>query len=122
MQRRHGTDVEALRDQWLATHEEDLAEIGRYVVAMEIADLEFLMDPRLFYGPPRLLVRRGGQTAEVWLDEDDLRFIRTGPFTEADRRRILALVETHVDELIAWWFHFREDFKRGRLRRNPMTW
>jgi hypothetical protein len=43
-------------------------------------------------------------------------------FTEADRRRILALVETHVDELIGWWFHFREDFKRGRLRRNPMTW
>jgi hypothetical protein len=76
----------------------------------------------LFYGPTRLLVRLGGKTAEVWLDEDDLRFSRTGSFTEADRRRILALVETHVDELIGWWFHFREDFKRGRLWRNPMTW
>jgi hypothetical protein len=122
MEARHGMDVEALRAQWLATHEEDLDDIGRYAVAMEVADLELLMDPRLFYGPPRLLVRRGGKTAEVWLHEDDLRFSRPGPFTEAERRRILALVGKHVDELIGWWFHFREDFKRGRLRRNPMTW
>jgi hypothetical protein len=122
METRGGADVQALRDQWLMTRQEGLEEIGRYAVAMEIADLELLMDPRLLYGPPRLLVRRGGKTAEVWLDSDDLRFSRTGPFTEADRRRILALVEKHGDELIGWWFHFREDFKRGRLRRNPMAW
>jgi hypothetical protein len=33
--------------------------------------------------------------------------------------RILAQGEKHVDELIGWWFHFPEDFNRGRLRRDP---
>ncbi len=122
MANRYGIDLEALRDQWLATHEEDLDEIGRYAVAMQVGDLEFLMDPRLFYGPPRLLVRRGAETAEIWLGEDDLHFTRTGPFQDAEQLQILLAVDDNMDELIERWFWYREDFKRGRLRRNPMTW
>ncbi|MFO7894223.1 MAG: hypothetical protein R6U63_10845 [Longimicrobiales bacterium] len=122
MSNRYGIDLKELRAQWLATHREDLDEIGHYAVAMELGDLELLMDPRLFYGPPRLLVRREARTAEIWLDEEDLHFTRSGPFTEPERRRILEQVEENLDELTWRWFSYREDFKRGRLARNPMTW
>ncbi len=91
-----------------------------YALVLNVEEFEFLIDPRELWKPPRVLVRRGWQEAEVWLD-DDLDFRKPGRFKRRDEARILALVREHQDELLDAWFHLKEDVRRDRLERNLLV-
>lgn len=99
------------------------APAGLYVLALEVGDFEFLIEPRLLWGPPRVLVRRGGRLAEVWLDESDVAFTSRHPsrLSRFEKRRVLGMVEGHFDELCDVWFAVREDARRGRLERHVLV-
>ncbi len=94
---------------------------GRYGLALERDGLEFLVDPRLLWKPPRVLVRGVDASAEVWLWEDDISFVGPTDFPAADQDRILALVRDHLEELLNTWYNLREDMRRGRLGRNLLV-
>lgn len=101
---------------WL--HEDDVPW-GRYAFALEQDGLEVLMDPALFWGPPRVLVRHSGRMIEIWLAEDDVSVTSRSAHLSADlERRSLELVRERLEELEELWFHLRNDAKRGRLSRN----
>lgn len=89
-----------------------------YALVLEADGFQFLVDPRDLWKPPRLIVRRGYITAEVWLDETDISFVRPNKFSARDQTRILALVREKVDELLMWWVSLKDDARRGRLEGN----
>lgn len=94
---------------------------GRYALAHEEEGLQFLIDPALLWGPARVLVRRGGGDAEVWLDDGDLSLTRPSRFPPALERRALELVRQNLEDLSSLWYHLRNDARRGRLSRNAFT-
>lgn len=95
---------------------------GRYGLALERDGFEFLLELRLLRMAPRVLVRRGARTAEVWLWEDDLALVRPSDFDAATDDRVLTLVADHFEELLDTWYHLREDMRRGRLGRNLLVY
>lgn len=94
---------------------------GRYVLVLEMDDFEFLLDPGHFWGPPRVVVRRGSGEAEAWLYEEGVELTRPSRFGRFAERRALDLVRDHAEELRDAWFRVREDDKRGRLGRNLLV-
>ena len=97
---------------------EQSAPPGRFALVMEVDDLEFLVDPGLLWGPPRVAVRRGLRVAEIWLHPDGPALSSLGRFTELEERRLLALVSEHLEDLTDAWFNLRQDRRRGRLHRH----
>lgn len=93
---------------------------GSYALALEEEGFEFLLDPALLAGPPRVLVRRAGGDAEIWLD-DDVSLTRPSSFPPARERRALELVRQNLEDLSSLWYHLRNDLRRGRLSRNFFT-
>lgn len=92
----------------------------RYVLVHEAEGYQFLIDPRALWKPPRVLVRRSHAEAEIWLDEDNVSFMRSR--LDADTERlVLALVSDNLDELLMWWYTLRDDVRRGRLERNVLV-
>ena len=92
-----------------------------YALVLEADDFEFLIDPRDLWKPARVLVRRGYAEGQVWLDEEDVSFVKPSKFGTRDEGRVLALVREHMDELLDSWFNLREDVRRGRLERNTLV-
>ena len=97
---------------------EEAAPAGRFALVKEVDDVEFLVDPRLLWGPPRLVVRRGLRVAEIWLHPEGPEASRPGSIGVVEERRLLVLVAEHLDDLTSAWFDLREDRRRGRPRRN----
>ena len=92
-----------------------------YALVLQEAEFEFLIDPRDLWSVPRVVVRSGWREAEVWLDEQGVSFRKSGKFGKRDERRIIDLVDEHLDELLDAWFHLREDVRRDRLDRNILV-
>ena len=91
-----------------------------YALVLETEGFEFLIDPALLWKPPRVLVRRGYLTTEVWLDETDISFMKPSKFSIRDQSRILDLVRENFDDLSMWWISLKDDVRRGRLERNVL--
>lgn len=106
-------------DARAAELEARLARYGRHVIALEADGFEILMDARLFWGPPKVIVRRGGRTLEVWLDPEDTHVLLNRGFSDVEERRALNLVRDRTEELENLWFSFRNDWKMHRLDRLP---
>ena len=100
---------------------EEAVAPGMFALVKKIDDVEFLVDPQLLWGPPRVAVRRGSGVLEVWLDPEGPEVSRPGAFTVFEQRRLVALVAEHLDDLTSAWFNLREDRRRGRLRRNLLV-
>jgi hypothetical protein len=96
-----------------------LARYGRYVLALEADGFEVLMDARLFWGPPKVIVRWRGRTLEVWLDPEDTHVLLNRGFSDVEERRALNVVRDHMHDLEALWYSFRNDWKMDRLERLP---
>jgi hypothetical protein len=92
----------------------------RYALVHEAEGFQFLIDPRALWKPPRVMVRRGHMEAEIWLDEDDLSFMRSRLDANTERL-VLALVSEKLDELLMWWYALKDDVRRGRLERNVLV-
>jgi hypothetical protein len=92
-----------------------------YALVLETDGFQFLIDPRLLWKPPRVLVRRGSIQTEVWLDETDISFLKASRFSVRDQTMILKLVEENLDELLNWWVGLKDDLRRGRLERNVLV-
>lgn len=45
----------------------------RYALVLEVDHFEVLIELRHLWKPPRVVVRRGARTAEIWLFDDDVR-------------------------------------------------
>ena len=93
---------------------------ARYALVLEAEGCQFLIDPRALWKPPRVMVRRGHAEAEIWLDEDDVSFMRSRLDAQAERL-VLALVKENIDELLMWWYTLKDDVRRGRLERNVLV-
>jgi hypothetical protein len=106
-------------DARAAEMERRLDRFGRYVLALELEGIQILMEPRLFWGPPKVLVRRGTRTLEIWLDPDNLHVLVNRGFSDVEERRALHLVRERTDELTDLWYGFRNDWKQDRLERLP---
>ena len=89
-----------------------------YAFVLEADGFEFLIDPAELWKPPRVLVRSGWRQAEVWLDEENISFRRSGRFGQREEAKILALVRENLGDFLAAWFRLREDVRRDRLDRN----
>jgi hypothetical protein len=92
----------------------------RYALVLEAEGCQFLIDPRALWKPPRVVVRRGHAEAEIWLDEDDVSFMRSSLDAHAERL-VLALVSEKLEELLMWWYTLKDDVRRGRLERNVLV-
>jgi hypothetical protein len=92
----------------------------RYALVLEAEGCQFLIDPRALWKPPRVVVRCGHMEAEIWLDEDDVSFMRSRLDADAERF-VLALVREKLDELLMWWCTLKDDVRRGRLERNVLV-
>jgi hypothetical protein len=95
-------------------------ERGVYALVLEEDGYEFLIDTRDLWKPPRVLVRRGYADGEVWLDEDDVSFVKSR-FLPRDEKRVLALVREHIDDLLMRFLTLKDDVRRGRLGRNLLV-
>lgn len=62
---------------------------GIYALVLEAEGFEFLMDTRELWKPPRVLVRGGRVEAEIWLDEDNVSFMKEPGLGARDEARIL---------------------------------
>jgi len=82
---------------------------------LEAEGFEFLMDTRELWKPPRVLVRGERVEAEVWLDEDDVSFMKEPGLGARDEARILGLVHEHLDDLILAWLSLKDDVRQDRL-------
>ncbi|MGH7460712.1 MAG: DUF4160 domain-containing protein [Longimicrobiales bacterium] len=91
-----------------------------YALVLETDGFEFLIDPAELWKPPRVLVRRGWNEAEVWLDEE-VEVRKPGRFSRQDEARILGLVSTHLEDLLNCWFRLKDDVRRDRLDRNHLV-
>lgn len=96
-------------------------EYPPYALVLEIDRFELLIDTRLLWKPPRVLVRRGYQEAEVWLDETDISIMRS-KFGERDEEVVLTLVRDNFDDLLCWWCSLKDDVRRDRLERNTLVY
>lgn len=94
---------------------------GRYAYAFEADGFEVLIDPTLFWGPPRVLVRGAGGEAEIWLDEDYVALTRPSVLSPDRARLALELVERRVGALTDLWFELRNDAALGRLSRHAFV-
>ncbi len=92
-----------------------------YALVLETEGYEFLIDTRDLWKPEWVCVRRGVETAAVWLDEDDVSFMKPPRFRPAEREQVLALVREHLDELLYAWCSLKDDVRRGRLGRNLLV-
>lgn len=92
-----------------------------YALVLETDDFQFLIDPRDLWKPPRVTVRRGYVETELWLDENDISFMKASKFGVRDQERILALTRENFDELLMWWCTLKDDVRRGRLERNVLV-
>ncbi|MGQ0563242.1 MAG: hypothetical protein ACT443_15385 [Gemmatimonadota bacterium] len=92
-----------------------------YALVLETDGFEFLIDPRDLWKPPRLVVRRGWQSAEVWLDENDVSFLKPSRFSVRDQTLILRLVRENIDDLSMSWMSLKNDVRMGRLERNALV-
>jgi len=92
-----------------------------YALVHEEEDFQFLVDPRDLWRPPRLIIRRGYVTAEVWLDEEDISFMKPNKFSVRDQTRILAIVRENADDLLDYWASLKNDVRMGRLERNVLV-
>ena len=92
-----------------------------YALVLQAEGYQFLIDPALLWKPPRVLVRRGYQQAEVWLDETDISFMKPNRFSLRDHTRILQLVRENFDDLSGLWCSLKNDVRRGRLERNTLV-
>jgi hypothetical protein len=92
-----------------------------YALILEVEGLEFLVDPALLWKPPRVTVRQGYLSAEVWLDETDISFVKPSRLSVRDQTRILRLVRENFDELLMCWCSLKNDVRRGRLERNVLV-
>jgi hypothetical protein len=89
---------------------------------MEEDGFQFLFDTRDLWKPPRVLVRRGYSEGDVWLDEDDVSFMKPDRFLPRDEKRVLSLVREHLDDLLYSWCCLRDDVRQGRLEeRNELV-
>ena len=86
-----------------------------YALVHEQDGLQFLIDPRDLWKPPRLIVRRGQTTTLVWLDETDISFMKPSKFSVRDQEHILKLVRENLDDLIYSWCSLKNDVRRDRL-------
>lgn len=91
-----------------------------YALILETEDFQFLIDPRDLWKPPRVVARKGWLTAEVWLDETDLSFMKPSCFSVREQTRILELVRENLDDLLMGWCTLKDDVRRGRLERNVL--
>ncbi|MGH7481561.1 MAG: DUF4160 domain-containing protein [Longimicrobiales bacterium] len=94
---------------------------GLFAPVLEVDDLEFMIDPLQLRGPARVTVRRGDATAVVWLDHDGASLDESHGLSPFEERRVVRLVEEHLDELSDRWYGLREDLRRGRLGRNLLV-
>ncbi len=92
-----------------------------YALVLETEGYEFLSDTRDLWRPEWVLVRRGPESADVWLDDEDVSFMTPPHMRPADRERVLELVHEHVDELLYAWCSLKDDVRRGRLGRNLLV-
>jgi hypothetical protein len=92
-----------------------------YALVQEADGFEFLIDPQMLWKPPRVLVRRGYLTTEVWLDETDISFMKASKFSVRDQSLILKLVRENFDDLLAMWASLKNDVRMGRLERNVLV-
>ena len=92
----------------------------RLALVLEAEGCQVLIDPRALWKPPRVVVRRGHAEAEIWLDEDNVSFMRSRLDAHAERL-VLALVKENLDELLMWWYTLRDDVRRGRLERHVLV-
>ncbi len=90
-----------------------------YALVLETEGYELLIDTRDLWRPEWVCVRRGLETAAVWLD--DVSFVKPPRLPPAERRRVLALVREHADELLDAWYSLKDDVCRGRLERNLLV-
>ena len=91
-----------------------------YALILETESFQFLLDPALLWKPPRVRVRRGYLSTEVWLDKADISFMKASKFSVRDQARILGLVRENFDELLMSWSALKEDARHGRLERNAL--
>lgn len=92
-----------------------------YALVLESDGFEFLIDTRDLWRPAWVYVRRGCETADVWLDDDDVSFVRPPRLRPGDQERVLEIVREHVDDLNMAWLSLKDDVRRGRLERNLMV-
>jgi len=74
---------------------------------MQTEGFDFLTDTRDLWKPPRVLVRRAFSEAAVWLDEDDISFMKPTGFLEREESHILELVRVQPVLCIAAAMPFR---------------
>lgn len=86
-----------------------------YVLVLEEADFQVLIDPADLWRVPRVIVRRGYNEAGVWLDDSAVAFIKPSRFSVRDQVQILALVRDNVDHLLDRWASLKDDVRKGRL-------
>jgi hypothetical protein len=91
-----------------------------YALVLEAEGFEFLIDPALLWKPPRVTVRRGYLSAEVWLDETDISFMKPSRMSVREQTLILKLVRENFDDLSMWWVALKDDVRRGRLEQNVL--
>jgi hypothetical protein len=92
-----------------------------YALVLEAEGYEFLIDPRDLWKPPRVLVRRGRATAEVWLDEDYTEITWARSLSQPEQEHILALTKDNIDDLLTSWCSLKDDVRRERLERNLLV-
>ena len=92
-----------------------------YALVLETEGCEFLIDTRDLWRPAWVYVRRGLESADVWLDDDEVSFVKPPHFGPAEQEQVLELVREHVDELLDAWHSLRDDVRRGRLGRNVLV-
>ena len=80
-----------------------------------------LIDTRLLWKPPRVLVRRGYSEAEIWLDEQDISVLHS-KFSQRDDAKLLDLVRENFDDLFGCWCELKNDVRRDRLDRNALVY
>ncbi len=92
-----------------------------YALVLETEGFEFLIDTRDLWRPEWVLVRRGLESADVWLDDEDVSFAAPPRLRPADQKRVLAIVRAHLDDLLMAWISLKDDVFRGRLGRNLLV-
>ncbi len=91
-----------------------------YALVLETDGYELLIDTRDLWRPERVIVRRGLDSAEVWLYEP-VSFASPPRLRPAERRRVLALVRAHREELLDRWCSLKDEVRRDRLERNLLV-
>ena len=91
-----------------------------YALVLETDGYEFLIDTRDLWRPECVYLRRGCELTAVWLGHP-VSFAAPPRLRPAERKRALALVREHRDELLDRWFSLKDDVCRDRLERNLLV-